>query len=102
MGFLLLASGNLNSASLTPDSWVNKKYPVGLFRTTCVIPKYLLNTGMHSVSLYINGTMSNDNIILKKHIISFDVKDSDERKDYLGKWIGAIRPKLAWSTEKIE
>ena len=102
MGLLLLTSANWNSMSLTPDPWINRKYPVGFFRTTCVIPKYLLNTGMHSVSLYINGTMAGDNIIFKKHIISFDVQDSDEKKDYMGEWIGAVRPKLAWSTERIE
>ena len=103
MDFPLLASNNMKTASLTEDPWVYKGYPLGLFRTSCTIPRFLLNTGMHSITLYINGTMGFDSIILKRNIISLDVQDDpDMRMEYSGEWIGAIRPKLAWRTEKIE
>jgi len=103
MNFLILSTANLKMASLTYDPWVYKPYPVGLFRTACVIPKDLLNTGVHYITLYINGTMGSDNIILQRNILSFDVQeDLDLKKEYLGEWIGAIRPKLAWRTEQLE
>ena len=93
----------MKTASLIEDPWVYKGYPLGLFRTSCTIPRFLLNTGMHSITLYINGTMAVDNIILKRNVISFDVQDDpDMRTEYSGEWIGAIRPKLAWKTEKLE
>ena len=103
MGFLLLTTSNMKTASLTEDPWVYRGYPSGLFRTSCTIPKFLLNTGMHSITLYINGIMSGDNIVLKRNVISFDVQDDpDMRTEYSGEWIGAIRPKLAWKTERLE
>ena len=102
-GFLLLTTSNMKTASLTEDPWVYKRYPLGLFRTSCTIPRFLLNTGVHSITLYINGTMAGDNILVKHNAISFDVQDDPGmRTEYSGEWIGAIRPKLAWKTEKLE
>jgi lipopolysaccharide transport system ATP-binding protein len=102
MGMLLFATSNLKSVSLSYDPWCYQNYSTGLFRTTCTIPGNLLNCGQHSVSIYINGRMA-DNILAQKHIISFDVKESDEmRSEYTGEWPGAIRPKLAWKTIKID
>ncbi|MBI4855232.1 MAG: ABC transporter ATP-binding protein [Acetobacterium woodii] len=103
MGLVLFSTANYKTASLTYDPWVNNKYPIGLFRTTCTIPKFLLNTGTHSITLYINGTMATDNIIFKQNVISLDVQDDPDRlEEYSGGWTGAIRPKLAWKTEKLE
>ena len=103
MGYTVLTSANWKSASLSYDPWVERKYPVGLFRTSCVLPKYLLNTGIHSVTLYINGTSAFDNILLAKNIISFLAEDDMERiNDFAGNWVGAIRPKLLWKTDQLE
>jgi lipopolysaccharide transport system ATP-binding protein len=88
---------------IVDDPWVQKNYPVGLFRTKCIIPKFLLNSGRHSIDLYINGRMGSDNIILKKNIITFDVQEANEiRKGFQGKWIGAVRPILDWKTTQLE
>lgn len=103
MNFLIFTTGNLKMASITYDPWIDKPYPIGIFRTTCVIPKDFLNTSVHYITLYINGTMAQDNIILQRNILSFDVQeDLNLEKEYLGEWIGAVRPKLAWKTEQLE
>jgi lipopolysaccharide transport system ATP-binding protein len=101
-GQLILTSGNIKSASILVDEWCYKKYPVGLFRTRCIIPKELLNPGTHSISLYINRLGSEDVVLNIKNIITFEVVESDSIQDeYLGKWIGAVRPKLDWQTEQL-
>ncbi|MFH1446420.1 MAG: hypothetical protein ABIG43_03300, partial [Chloroflexota bacterium] len=103
LGLQLITAFNKKTASLTYDSWAYKGYPIGLFRTSCTIPKFLLNTGMHSISLYINGTMASDTIVVEHSVISFDVQDDlDMRTEYSGEWPGAIRPKFAWKTEQLE
>jgi len=103
VGVLLLTTTNWKSVSLTYDPWVDRKYPIGLFRTSCVLPRYLLNTGTHSITVYINGISAFDNIVLLKNVISFDAADDFERiNDFPHKWLGAIRPKLAWSTEQLD
>ena len=98
----LFTSANMKSASSKYDPWVEKKYPIGLFSTSCTIPANLLNPGKHSIDLYLNETMDRDTLIFQKNIITFDVKESSEwRTDYLGAWVGAVRPKLLWKTEQI-
>jgi lipopolysaccharide transport system ATP-binding protein len=103
MGFLLFTSANTNFASLIPDPWLQKKYPKGLFMTSCVIPASLLNNGVHHLDLYINGLGAHDNIVLERNVITFEVQESDEdRTEYLGEWLGAVRPRLLWTTRQLD
>lgn len=103
MGVCVLASANLPSASINPDPWYGRTYPIGLFRTSCTIPGCLLNDGLYSVSIYINGSTVSDSIILMKDILSFTVRDTGMmRKEYTGTtWIGAVRPRLNWQTSPL-
>ncbi len=100
---MVFASSNLSSSSLTYDKWCYQDYPIGLFRTKCIIPKNLLNPGIHSITLFINILGSSDIIIREKKIISFEVKESSiYRTEYFGKWHGVVRPRLAWSTTQLD
>jgi lipopolysaccharide transport system ATP-binding protein len=99
----ILTSANQKASCLTPDPWIDMKYPLGLFRTTCEIPPNLLNPGRHSIDLYINGVGAHDSIILKTGIITFEVAESARfRTEYFGEWIGAVRPVLHWETTQLE
>lgn len=103
MGVFILASSNMPSACNNTDPWFSRPYPKGLFRTTCTIPGLLLNNGAHSISVYINVTGATDNIIVIKNILSFNVFDTGVmREEYLGEWLGAIRPRLYWHTTQLE
>ncbi|MEI6056111.1 MAG: polysaccharide ABC transporter ATP-binding protein [Lentisphaerota bacterium] len=100
---IIFTSANMKSTSTNYDFWVDKPYPRGIFSTSCIIPKDIFNPGQHSVDLYLNRTMANDSEIILKDIISFEVKDTSEwRTDYLGEWMGAVRPKLFWITKQLE
>ncbi|MBI5572116.1 MAG: ABC transporter ATP-binding protein [Desulfomonile tiedjei] len=102
MGVCVLTSGNVPSACLIPDPWYSRHYPSGLFRTSCAIPGFLLNDDIHSISLYINEMTANDNIIIMRDILTFTVQDTGAmRKEYTGKWIGAVRPRLHWQTTQL-
>ena len=100
---MIFSSANLSSFSSTYDKWCYQSYPKGVFRTSCIIPKNILNPGLHSVTLFINVVDSNDIIIHEEKIITFEVKESPTfRTEFFKKWQGVIRPRLAWSTEQIE
>lgn len=102
MGVCVLTSANLPSACLIPDPWYSRHYPCGMFRTWCSIPGFLLNDDIHSISLYINEMTATDNIILVRDILTFTVQDTGAmRKEYTGKWIGAVRPRLHWQTTQL-
>ncbi len=102
MGICVFTSSNLPSVSLTPDPWYSRPYPNGLFRTSCTVPGNFLNDGPHSISVFINGETVSDSIIAVKDIMSFTVQDMGAmRKEYTGKWVGAVRPRLAWQTDQL-
>ena len=73
-------------------------FPAGDYRNVCRVPGDLLNDGMHSVSVYIDR---NERTVLQHDAaLVFDVRDAIEaRHGWYGKWVGAVRPMLEWSTE---
>jgi len=108
MGICVMTVSNLPSACLTPDAWYSRYYPIGLFRTACTIPGNLLNDGTYTVSVYVNENnlprlLDSDNIVFVPHVLSFEVEDTGTmRREYTGKWLGVVRPMLAWQTVQIE
>jgi lipopolysaccharide transport system ATP-binding protein len=88
-----------NTAPMNESVWNGKPFPRGLFRSVCHIPGDLLNDGMHSVQLLI---IKNAGQILFKmeDALVFEVRDHP-RHGWLGKWPGAVRPNLEWTTELV-
>jgi lipopolysaccharide transport system ATP-binding protein len=100
-GTLVLSSSNHKSISLTEDSWYGRPHPMGLFQSVCRIPGNFLNEGLYSVTAIIGRGVS-DTLVLEDYALSFHVQDTGEmRKEFLGVWVGTVRPRLAWHTEYI-
>jgi lipopolysaccharide transport system ATP-binding protein len=79
----------------------SKRYSPGLYRSQCVIPACLLNTGDYIVSVVIildkavHPARRND-------VLTFRVnEDGVGRGDYVGEWHGIIRPLLPWTIERL-
>jgi lipopolysaccharide transport system ATP-binding protein len=74
--------------------------PAALFRDRCDIPGDLLNDGVHRVELYV---MRGPEVVYHDpDLLLFEVADSTHRRGaWYGKWPGAIRPKLPWTTELV-
>ena len=91
-----------NALPVREPAWRGRPFPRGLFRDTCFVPGNLMNNGVHRVELLV---VRDETIVLSKHedILVFDVQDSAEmRGAWYGKWVGAVRPALAWTTELVE
>ena len=91
-----------NTAPMEEPSWHGRPFPSGLFRSTVRIPGELLNDGTHRVQLYI---VEDQSVVLSRHddLLVFDVVEPPgERQHWYGKWIGAVRPQLDWTTELVE
>ena len=99
----ILASGNMPGATLRPDAWWGRRYPIGLFRSICSIPGGLLNDGPHTIAVFINGSaLASDNVLVVRDVLGFEVRETGGmRSEYSGPWLGAVRPRLAWSTEQV-
>lgn len=101
-GIYVLTSANLPSVCKVPDPWYSRRYPLGLFRTSCVIPGFLLNDDIHSISVYVNEVTGADTLILARDVLTFAVEDTGAmRQEYTGKWLGAVRPRLHWHTMQV-
>jgi lipopolysaccharide transport system ATP-binding protein len=90
-----------NSFPADERGWHDKPYPAGLVRSTCFVPGDLLNDGTYFVQLFIVADQSR---VLSRHdgLLSFTVLEGARRgTNWHGKWIGAVRPALAWKTELI-
>jgi lipopolysaccharide transport system ATP-binding protein len=102
LGTIVLSSSNLHSISLTEDPWYGRPHPLGLFRSVCRIPGNFLNEGHYSISAIL-GKVPDKTQVLEDQVLSFNVHDTGEmRKLYYGKWVGTVRPRLAWHTEYRE
>jgi lipopolysaccharide transport system ATP-binding protein len=91
-----------NTISLREPKWHGRPFPVGLFRSTCAIPANLLNDGRYRVQLYI---VKDQSVLLYRYddLLEFEVHDDMvDRGAWYGKWLGAVRPDLAWRTEYVE
>ncbi len=103
LGVCVFVSANHPSASLQTDEWYAKPYPCGVFRTCCTIPGLLLNDGLHTVSVFVNGRAEYDNFVCAPHVLSFTIRDTGEmRKEHAGSWGGAVRPRLDWQTMRLD
>ena len=101
-GTLVLTSGNVPSASRSPDPWYGRAYPSGVFRTTCTFPAYLLNEGVHNLSVYLNSGFVKDTIAHLRDALSFVVKDEGIMdREFTGEWLGVVRPHLDWKTVQL-
>lgn len=101
----VLTSFNGPSASLIFDPWYEKPRQKGLFRSVCRIPGNFLNEGFYFVDIYVVGHHSGAMVphVVAKRIISFDVIETGAmRGEQIGKWVGVVRPRLAWNTEYLE
>lgn len=101
-GMYVLVTGNLPSACVVKDEWFGKPMPIGFYKSTCIIPANFLNDGQYSFDFGIANSKNQFEFNLTD-IISFQVVESGEmRKEYMGDWVGVVRPKLFWKTEKSD
>ena len=91
-----------NTAPTEEPMWHGRPFPAGLFRSSFRIPGDLLNDGTHRVLLYI---VEDQSVALSRHedLLVFEVIERPgERQNWYGKWEGAVRPRLEWTTELLE
>jgi lipopolysaccharide transport system ATP-binding protein len=91
----------LSSISNREPTWHGKSWPRGLFRSVCMLPGDLLPPGRFYVTLVLWGdgyswSYTHD------HALEFELADSPVRQgDYMGEWLGVVRPSLTWETEHL-
>jgi lipopolysaccharide transport system ATP-binding protein len=89
-----------NAGPSDATDWRGRYSPAGLFREICHVPGDLLNDGVHRVVLEL--AINQQTVFKHEDILVFDVRDTaDIRDGWYGKWEGALRPILEWTTESV-
>ncbi|GEM54394.1 ABC transporter ATP-binding protein [Flavobacterium branchiophilum NBRC 15030 = ATCC 35035] len=101
MGTCILATFNSPAASFVADPFFGKPLKKGVYKTVCTIPANFLNESSYQISAFL-VPQDTTQIVVAQEVLSFNVNETGEMtKDYVGTWIGLIRPKLNWNTTFI-
>ena len=100
LGNCILATNNADSANTLKDQLFNVPLNKGVYVTTCTVPALFLNDTSYLISCFLVISFVSE-MAIAREVLSFNVSETGEmRQEYTGQWIGLIRPKLAWQTQK--
>jgi lipopolysaccharide transport system ATP-binding protein len=101
-GVTVFATNNSPAASFADDGWSCRPHAVGLYRTACTIPADFLNEGLYKVSVFLVKDVTRLELQVGE-AVSFTAHDTGVmRGEFIGPWIGSIRPRMHWETELVE
>jgi lipopolysaccharide transport system ATP-binding protein len=84
------------------NEYYGKPLSPGMYRSTCEIYGNLLNNGRYFISI-IGVSDHWTNSFRVDHILSFEaVDDGKLKRDYPGNYGGSVRPRLRWSSIRIQ
>jgi len=87
------------SDGFEPDPNLHLHPPMGLFLTVCHIPRNLLNSGYHYITLLFVRNVRSTRFNFE-NVVGFEVIDSHERTfTWYGKEPGVVQPYLQWETK---
>ncbi len=90
------------SAPIHEPHWQGRPMPAGRYRSRCQVPGDLLNDGSHHVRVIFR---QNEGLVVAEveNALTLDVReDVSMRGACNGRWPGAVRPALPWSTELLD
>ncbi|HEU4597662.1 MAG TPA: ABC transporter ATP-binding protein [Pyrinomonadaceae bacterium] len=97
----VFATNNRPSANAARDEWYGRPRPTGVYKTRCVIPPNLLNNDLYRFDLRMVNERNELRFCLED-ALSFVVHDTGEMAaEFSGRWVGVVRPRLAWTTERM-
>jgi lipopolysaccharide transport system ATP-binding protein len=89
------------TTTIQEPEWHGRPFALGLYRSVCTVPANLLNDGVYRVTLLVVQDVAN--ILYNfEDIAMFEVHDTAERVGWYGKWPGAVRPELEWTTALLK
>jgi len=89
-----------STANYEEAEWGTRYYKTGQFSTTCEVPAHLLNEGTYAIDAMLVQEMYTVRG-RADHALSFSVfDDGASRGDYVGQWVGIVRPRCEWQTRQ--
>ncbi|HEY7326441.1 MAG TPA: ABC transporter ATP-binding protein [Gemmataceae bacterium] len=87
-----------STANYAEAEWGTKRYQAGRYRAECRIPAHLLNEGRYSADVLLVHEMRTVRASATSAIGFGIYDDGTTRGDYVGEWVGIVRPHCDWMT----
>jgi lipopolysaccharide transport system ATP-binding protein len=100
-GIGVLSALNAPSACLNEDAWFARPRAAGRYRARCTLPANFLNDGAYRVTpvLVSEGLYTHVNA---REAVEFVVHETGAmRQEFRATWLGVVRPRMVWSTERV-
>ena len=94
---------NIISSSINnhEKNFYNQKHSKGFYRSICLIPGKLFNSGTYYISLFMFGENFSDGKLLE-YLLKIEIEDGIfVRGDYHGEYQGVLRPFFKWETKTL-
>ncbi len=94
---------NIISSSINnhEKNFYHQKHPKGFFRSSCLIPGKLFNSGTYYVSIFMFGENFTDGRYLE-YLLKIEIEEGIYvRGDYHGEYKGVLRPLFDWETQNL-
>lgn len=95
---------NIISSSINnhEKNFYHQKHSKGFYRSCCLIPGKLFNSGTYYISLFIFGENFSDGKLLE-YLLKIEIEDGIiVRGDYHGEYLGVLRPFFNWETKTLK
>ncbi len=90
-----------STANYEDPEWGQRLHGPGQFEARCVVPAHLLNCGVYSVDAMIVMDTRHVKAAVRS-AVTFELHDDGaSRGDYLGEWVGVVRPRCLWKTAPV-
>jgi lipopolysaccharide transport system ATP-binding protein len=93
LGVSIFSTSNYEEAQ-----WADWSYQAGGFTTSCRVPAHILNEGRYSVDAMLVHEMRVVRAQSESAVCFSVFDDGMTRGDYVGEWVGIVRPRCEWET----
>jgi lipopolysaccharide transport system ATP-binding protein len=90
-----------STANYEEPGWGAGRYQPGTYRACCRVPAHLLNEGRYVVDVLLVQEMRAVRAAAEGAVGFTLYDDGTTRGDYVGEWVGIVRPRCAWATEVV-
>jgi lipopolysaccharide transport system ATP-binding protein len=88
-----------STANYEDREWGARSYGPGRYRARCVVPAHVLNDGQYVVDALLVQEMRSVPASAEAAVAFKVHDDGTTRGDYVGDWVGIVRPRCTWTTE---
>jgi lipopolysaccharide transport system ATP-binding protein len=90
-----------STANYEDPEYGHRLYSTGTYQATCTVPAHVLNDGLYVVDALLVESTRFVRAAAAGAVSFSTYDDGSTRGDYLGDWVGIVRPRCHWRAERL-